>query len=632
MASSGKFTGSIKSGHYAIRVDWTQTKNVSANTSKITCKVYLVNDWTISIGSRSTNSVTIDGTALSFTSPSVNSTGTHLLGTVSRTVSHASDGSKTLSMSAIFKVQATLSGTYYDSIKASTKVTLDTIPRASTISIPSSTMGSVTKITITRASSSFTHTLAYKFGAATGTIVSKTSSTSVSWNPPVSLADQVPDATSGTGTITCTTYNGSTSIGSKSVSFTLSVPTSIKPTITGLAAERIDGPVPSSWGLYIKDKSCVKLTVAGATGSYGSTIKSYSISGGEYTGTTATLTTGTLTNAGDITFTAKVTDSRGRTSDSKTVIINVVDYTAPAFSSYTSQRCLADGLISDDGTYVNGCVVFSYASCDGQNSVTTKIEYRKVSDPEWEDAGIGLLSGAEVVFGQGRISTEYSYEVKYSIGDVFTTVSATDVISTAAVVMDFRQGGKGVAIGKVSEEDGVFELAEDWDFKIKGELIKNYIMSCLYPVGSIYMSVNGTNPSNYFGGTWVEWGAGKVPVGVFTGDADFDTPEHMGGSKTVTLSTSQIPSHTHGVGSLTTASAGGHSHTNPYTKTTWGSSGGGSRVLVDSKTYTALTNKSTSSAAAHKHTVSGSTAAAGSGGAHSNLQPYIVCYMWKRTN
>ena len=112
LASSGSFSGSIRDGHYAVRVDWTQTKNVSENTSTITCRIYLVNDWSLSISSRNNNTMTIDGKAQNFTSPSISSTGTHLLGTVSQKVTHGSDGGKTISMSAVFKIQATLSGTF----------------------------------------------------------------------------------------------------------------------------------------------------------------------------------------------------------------------------------------------------------------------------------------------------------------------------------------------------------------------------------------------------------------------------------------------------------------------------------------------------------------------------------------
>lgn len=634
MASSGSFSGSIHSGHYVLRVDWTQTKNVSANTSTITANVYLVNDWSLSISGRSDNSITIDGTAQTFASPSIGSTGSHLLGTVSQTVNHASDGSKSLTISAVFNIRATLSGTYYGSITASATITLDSIPRASSVSAANATMGSATSISISRASSSFTHTLTYTFGSATGTIATKTTATSVSWTPPVSLASQIPKAVTGTCTITCTTYNGSTNIGSKTCTLTLTVPASVKPTITSLTAARVDGDVPSSWGIYVQTKSKATLTINGASGSYGSTITAYSISGGGYTSTASSFTTGFLNSSGTITFSAIVTDSRGRTSAAATVSITVQAYAPPSFQSYLSQRCLSSGTINEDGTYIRGLLTFQFSSCGGKNTVSGSIKYKRTTVSAWTTVSAAFTSGAAVVFGGGGISTEYSYDVQYTLTDAFSSVSIQDIISTAAVVMDFKQGGKGVAVGKVAEKDNCFEVSEDWDVRVYGKLLKDYIESfskAIYPVGSIYMSVNATNPSTYFGGTWVAWGAGRVPVGINTSDGNFNTVEKTGGAATVTLSASQIPSHTHAKGTLATASAGAHTHNLQNQKAPWGTNAS-NRVLVDATSgYTAVTNKATTSAGAHSHTVSGSTAATGGGGSHSNLQPYIVCYMWKRT-
>lgn len=633
MASSGSFSGSIVSGHYKLRVDWSQAKNVSANTSTITCKMYLINDWSLSIGSRS-NACTINGTAVAYSSSAISTTGTHSLGTASSTVSHNSDGTKSIAIKAVFNIRATISGTYYESITASATVTLDSIPRASSVSATSVNLGAASTITISRASSSFTHTLTYKFGSASGTIVSKTTATSVSWTPPLSLASQIPNATTGTCTITCTTYSGTTSIGSKTCTHTLTVPASVKPTIGSLTAERIDGDVPTDWGIYVQTKSKVKLTITGAAGSYGSTIKSYSISGGGFTGATATLTTGFLNNYGNITFTATVMDSRGRVSMAATVTIEVVQYFTPYFERYSSQRCSSAGILQDDGTYVLGNALYNRAPCANLNRVTRSIFYKKSSDTEWINSGYIFSSGDPIVFGGGKFSTEYSYDIKYTIQDAFNTVSVIDLISTAAVVMDFKSGGKGVAIGKVSETDNMFEVSDKWDVKVYGKLLKDYIQSvagAIYPVGSIYMSVSPTNPSEYFGGTWVAWGSGRVPVGINTDDSNFGTVEKTGGASTVALTAAQMPSHSHDKGTLAADGNGSHGHNLNLTKAGWGVDGASNKVVVDSTGYTALTNVGTAWAGYHGHTISGSTASAGTGSAHSNLQPYIVCYMWKRT-
>ena len=226
------------------------------------------------------------------------------------------------------------------------------------------TMGSAGTISINRASSAFTHTLTYSFGNTNGTIATKTTATSVSWTPALSLASQIPNAISGTCTITCTTYNGNTNIGSKTCTLTLSIPA--------------DGEVPSTWGIYVQTKSKVKLTINRAAGSYGSTIKSYSITGGGYSGSASTLTTGFLNNSGTITFKATVTDSRGRVSPEASVSITVTAYSPPYFNSSLSQRCLSNGALDDDGTYIHALVSFGYSTCGGKNTLKTSVQYKQV--------------------------------------------------------------------------------------------------------------------------------------------------------------------------------------------------------------------------------------------------------------
>ena len=628
MASSGSITTGQKEGR-SITLSWTlSSQNIEKNTSTIA--------WTLKgSGGTSTSWVMAGGFKAVINGTTVYSTSTDnriklYNGTVvasgSTTIPHNADGTKSFSLSCEAGVYS-----YTVSVSASGTHTLNTIPRASSVSATNVNMGSAATITISRASSSFTHTLTYKFGSASGTIATKTSSTSVSWTPAISLASQIPNAVSGTCTITCDTYSGSTKVGSKTCTLTLTVPSTVKPTLSSLTAERVDGDVPSSWEIYVQSKSKVKLTINGAAGAYGSTISSYSISGGGFSSTASSFTTGLLTVSGTITFTAKVTDSRGRISDAATVSISVISYSAPSFTGYQSQRAVSSGTVNDDGTYVRGLVSYNFASCSSKNSVTRKTEYRKSGTSTWTNANASFTSGTAFTFGGGNISTEISYEIRYTITDAFSVVSVIDVVSTAAVVMDFKSGGKGVAIGKVSEIDNCFEVSEKWDVKVYGKLLKKFIMEQMYPVGSIYMSVSSTNPSTHFGGTWVAWGTGRVPVGVNSNDTNFAIVEKTGGAATVTLTTAQMPSHSHGAGTLATNSTGSHTHNLKNQKTTWGASSG-NKVLIDATSgYTAVTNKATTSAGAHTHTVSGSTASAGSGSAHSNLQPYITCYMWKRT-
>lgn len=124
----------------------------------------------------------------------------------------------------------------------------------------------------------------------------------------------------------------------------------------------------------------------------------------------------------------------------------------------------------------------------------------------------------------------------------------------------------------------------------------------IYPVGSIYMSVNATNPSELFGGTWVAWGSGRVPVGVDTSDSDFSTIEKTGGEKTHELSINEMPSHTHA----------------NYAKRT--------NVTINSSGNTIISCHRSNTGASTGNNI-GKT---GSNAPHNNLQPYITCYMWKR--
>ena len=491
--NSGSFTLS-GSQNFAVIIYWSETYNESANTHNVSitaCQLVSYNWYGFTY--YPSGGLYINGTQVATFNSSLGShnctigsqgTGYNIVAasgyqgapwTLSNIAGNA-DGTKSVSIGANFTCYtADGKGGSGWSVNSSQTVTLKTIPRTSSISMPATTMGSAGTITISRASSSFTHTLTYSFGSATGTIATKTTSTSVSWTPPTSLATQIPNSTSGTCTLTCYTYNGNTLVGTSTTTVTLSVPASIKPTITSLTATRVDGTVPSSWGIYVQTKSKVTLTINGAAGAGGSTISSYSITGGGVSSTQSSVTSGFLNTSGSITFTGKVCDSRGRWSDEATVTITVQAYSSPRFTAYSTQRCTSAGASSSNGTYAKSTVSFYWWSCGGKNTLTTAVAYKKSTDSSYTDAGVTFSSGTQFVFGGGNLSVDYSYDIRFTLTDAFGTVTVIDSLSTASVLMDFKAGGTGLAVGKVSETDNCFEVSEDWDVKVYGMLLEEFL-------------------------------------------------------------------------------------------------------------------------------------------------------------
>lgn len=170
------------------------------------------------------------------------------------------------------------------------------------------------------------------------------------------------------------------------------------------------------------------------------------------------------------------------------------------------------------------------------------------------------------------------------------------------------QGGTLVSKAKVTINGVVYEV-EPEEYEGQTPLspenlmeMQEIIFQSIYPVGSIYMSTASINPATLFGvGTWELWGKGKVPVGIDTEDTDFDVVEKTGGEKKHTLTINEMPSHSHRI------SANAHESSQPY------SSGEPRWPWID------------------QQEANRTTWDAGGDQPHNNLQPYITCYMWKRT-
>lgn len=166
----------------------------------------------------------------------------------------------------------------------------------------------------------------------------------------------------------------------------------------------------------------------------------------------------------------------------------------------------------------------------------------------------------------------------------------------------------------------------------------NEMFNLIYPIGSIYMSAVSTNPSILFPGTtWVTWGSGRVPVGVNENDANFNVTEKTGGQSTITIGSNNIPAHNH------TVNDNGHEHgVSTKLKNLITVEGTVSSILTDQADPGNKVPTTLGTIAGETLTIDNTTTgislqnaygnASGRADAMTNLQPYITCYMWKRTN
>ena len=336
-------------------------------------------------------------------------------------------------------------------------------------------MGKAVTINTPAVNNAYRHTLRYAFGGASGTIATGIAS-SVSWTPPVSLANQIPSATAGSGTIYCDTYSGSTLLGTKSVSITLTVPGSVVPSAGTLSAALAEDT--SGTGLYVKGMGKAKLTLSGASGAYGSSITSYTITGGGWTATNGALTTGTLASAGNITFTATVTDSRGRKA-STTRTISVIDYTKPGVAVCDVYRCDADGNRKKAGTYFAVEINASYSAITG-NTLSITARYKKQSESNYGTAA-NVTNNGKTVIGSGNIGASTTYDVLVTVADKYNSLSIQRTLSTKSVLQSFKRSA-GAAIGKVAELANWLDVA--WDTRIRGNLKVDGTISTIIPITS----------------------------------------------------------------------------------------------------------------------------------------------------
>lgn len=601
------------------------TPSVETNTSPVTVKAYIGRSASAGgsymYGAKISCTVGVTGCANQ--TISYNNSGTvniaagdwlHIGTTTFSAVPHNDDGSKVVTVSASFTNNISPA-----SGSASGSFTLTTIARASQpscITYPEHTQnvgefGDVISIHMNRKSSDFIHEVRYAFGNLSGVCINEETGSpayeaenGIRWKIPLSFMDLLPETTSGSGTIYVDTYSNITGdlIGTKYCGFTATVPASVIPTVA-MTLEDVTG-IDDIYGSPVKGLSKIKVTV-NARPAYSSPIASYEISIDGVKYSTKEATTDFLRTAGASPVTVYATDKRRRRSSAH-YSMSVQDYSPPAITNIVVTRCNADGSANKRGGYIKATFSAVVSSMNGKNTAAYYLEYKKTTEPEsafsrvnFNDLANNYAPANKTHIFQASAGSSYDVVV-YAVDRHNESNPSTKSAKapTAHSIFSWRgfknssgEKEEGAGIGKIPEKANTLQVGWDSEFEkeiyYKGKTLLNFF----YPVGSVYIAYNHTDPATLFGGTWV-----RMQDGFLWGSRATDIIGQTGGEKTHTLTVDELPSHNHG-GTYTNA---GESRTHA-----WLASGGSSMGF--------------------------DTVSTGGGAAHNNMPPYIQVSIWRRT-
>ena len=478
----------------------------------------------------------------------------------------------------------------------SRSITLAAIPMASAISAGAVTLGSEMTVSLTKAAAGMTDTVTWQCGTQSGTIAENSAKTAFTWTPPVSLASQAPNGTSVSITITTATKNGDTAAGSSSVTVSCPIPQDVKPTVSVTVSDETG--YLAAFGSYICNQSKARV-VTQAAGIYGSTVTGISVTCGTLTGSGENLLFA-LPNAGTVTVSVAVTDSRGRTAAAEAQIY-VADYNPPVPVITALYRCDASGTAAPDGAWAKAELGCAVTSLGGQNTAACVLKYRVRGTESWTEKAV-TVPGSTVF----PADTGSDYQVSLCASDSFTTVtSGTSPLPAAFALLDFDRKDKALGIGQRAGTAGTLSIG--LPIKMGANRItdlgtptantdaatKGYSDIAAYPVGAIYISADSTSPASLFGGTWA-----MITNRFLLAAGDLYEGGTTGGEAAHTLTVNEVPSHSH---ELQTGCG------NP--------AAGGGIVLRgwSGDSYKRFSLFDT-----------------GGGAAHNNMPPYFAVYMWQR--
>ena len=465
-----RFSNSSNSLYLNVYIDEAST-DISANTSTINWQLTVSRYTyyhTFNKQGDSTLSLTLDGQNVHSSNPVWEVwDGEVTLASGSSTISHNSDGRKTLPFSCTFNPNNGL----HETITVSGNLGLTAIPRSSSVSVSAGVIGSAVTININRQSSSFKHTVRYAWAGKSGTIATDVD-TSTSWTIPLDFANDIPNSASGTGMIYVDTYSGSTKTGTQSTTLTASVPTNVKPTFTGVSLSDLNGAAQNlipSGNTFIQVISNIKVAFNGAVGSYGSSITGYYaeiVSKNQSTSSNGG-SLGIMNYHGTIKIRASVSDSRGRWSDTKEVSVTVLEYFAPALSFSIART----GSTSSTLTATRNAKIAPLTVAGSQkNSMTLTFKVARLGTTNFQvDTGPATGSWTSIsslVNSQANLAGNYlanqSWVVIGILEDKFTRTEFMVNVATENVVLSYDRSGVGV--NKIRERGAL---------DVKGEVYVN---------------------------------------------------------------------------------------------------------------------------------------------------------------
>lgn len=393
-------------------------------------------------------------------------------------VGHDDQGKKTVGI----QVSVGLNTGGYGSSMVAFDLHLPDIPRASSVSDVTGTLGSAMTININRKVSSFTHTVKYNFGALNGTIATGAGA-SVSWTPPLNLATAMPNKTSDWGNITVDTYNGSNKIGSATCRLTLNVPTSMVPTLGSITLTDGNTAVKNllnTANTFAEIVSDIKVVFNSAAGIQGSTITGYhaEIVNKNQSTNTNNGNLGLMNWNGTAQVKAWVTDSRGRSSSAVTTNITVLEYFLPTLT-FTAVR--GGDNQSSDKIVVTRMAKIAPLKIGELQKNSFKLSFKTApfgTETYTADTGAGVNDKVthELINSQATLSGTFdvgkSYEVYGVLEDALTSSGTVKAPPVSPEKMVMGMAENAVSFGKFPENTNAVD--SDWVFKYKNKEIQHH--------------------------------------------------------------------------------------------------------------------------------------------------------------